>query len=116
MSLHRVYLQLIRSAALAYVEHNTSVIDGIYHSWLAVFLCRIWQTWLQAANEDDLPEYYSKKKNENLFITCPAHFSIELNAHCLLSICLLVCQNELPCSALAMYEYGAQPSEALLLQ
>ncbi|CAF3945543.1 unnamed protein product [Rotaria magnacalcarata] len=39
----RVYLRLLRSVVLAYVEHNTSTIDRIYHSWFSVFLCCIWQ-------------------------------------------------------------------------
>ena len=34
----RIYLRLLRSVALAYIDHNTSIIDRIYHSWLAVFI------------------------------------------------------------------------------
>ncbi|CAF2803400.1 unnamed protein product [Rotaria sp. Silwood2] len=33
----RIYLRLLRNIALAYVEHNTSTIDHIYHSWFGVF-------------------------------------------------------------------------------
>ena len=32
----QIYLRLLRSIALAYIEHNTPIIDRIYHSWLAV--------------------------------------------------------------------------------
>lgn len=41
-----VYLRLLRSVIVAFVENDTSISDRIYHSWFAVFLCRIWQTWL----------------------------------------------------------------------
>lgn len=37
-----VYLRLLRSVMVAYVEHITSIFDRIYHAWVSVFLCRIW--------------------------------------------------------------------------
>jgi hypothetical protein len=107
----RVYLLLLRNIVLAYVEYNTSIIDRIYHSWLAVFLCRIWQTWLQIVDEKDIIGYYSDEQKENLFITVPAHFSIEINAHSLLGICLLVRQHKLPESALHRSNYHSQSCE-----
>ncbi|CAF3425760.1 unnamed protein product [Rotaria socialis] len=38
----QVYLRLLRSIILAYIERSTSTIDRIYHSWIAVFICRLW--------------------------------------------------------------------------
>lgn len=108
----RVYLRLLRSIVVAYVEHDTSIIDRIYHSWLAVFLCRIWQTWLCTSGEDDILECCSGKSKADLFITGPAHFSIELNAHSLLAICLLVYQRDLPESALLISYYHSQSCES----
>ncbi|CAF2204898.1 unnamed protein product [Rotaria magnacalcarata] len=107
----RVYLRLLRSVIFAYIEHNTSIIDRIYHSWFAVFLCRIGQTWLQIIDEKDILGYRVETKT-NLFITGPALFSIELNAHSLLAVCLLVCQHKLPDSALSISKYSSQPCEA----
>ena len=86
--------------------------DRIYHSWLAVFICRIWQTWLQIVNEEDILESHSQMTKASLFITVPTHFSIELNAHSLLAICLLVHQQALPVSALAISNYHSQTCEA----
>ncbi|CAF4460354.1 unnamed protein product [Rotaria socialis] len=37
----QVYLRLLRSIILAYIERSTSTIDRIYHSWIAVFICRL---------------------------------------------------------------------------
>ena len=43
----RVYIRLVRSIILAYIEGNTPTMDRIYHSWLAVFVCWLWWTWSQ---------------------------------------------------------------------
>jgi len=108
----RIYLLLLRSIMLAYMEYNTPIIDRIYHSWFAVFFCRIWQTWLQIIDKKDLIGYYSEEEKNNLFITVPAHFSIEINAHTLLGICLLVRQHDLPESALQIWNYHSQSCES----
>ncbi|CAF1042870.1 unnamed protein product [Adineta steineri] len=108
----RIYLFLLRCIILAYVEHNTSIVDRIYNSWLAVFICRIWQTWLLIADKKDMIGNYSEYKKDNLFITVPTHFSIELNAHTLLAICLLVRQHELPDSSLLISNYHSQSCES----
>jgi len=107
-----IYLSLLRSVVIAYVEHDTPIINRIYHSWLAVFLCRIWQTWLHTASEKDILESHSEMSMDKLFITVPAHFSIELNAHSLLVICLLVYQHDLPESALSISNYKSQTCES----
>ena len=48
----------------------------------------------------------------SLFITVSTHFSMELNAHSLLAICLLVHQQALPVSALAISNYHSRTCEA----
>ncbi|CAF1682398.1 unnamed protein product [Rotaria magnacalcarata] len=108
----RIYLRLLCSVALAYIDHNTSIIDRIYHSWLAVFICYIWQTWLHLVHKEDISESHSQMSKENLFITVPAHFCIEMNAHSLVAICLLVHQQDLPISALRFPNYRSQSLEA----
>ena len=108
----QIYLRLLRSVVVAYVEHGTSIIDRVYSSWFAVFLCRIWWTWLETFDEKDFPELRSMKNRSNSFITIPALFSIELNAHNLLSICLLVIQGDLPEAALSISKYDSQSCES----
>ncbi|CAF4339700.1 unnamed protein product, partial [Rotaria magnacalcarata] len=107
----RIYLHLLRCIVLAYVEHDTSIINRIYYSWYAVFLCRIWKNWLDIIDEKDTLGYNVENKKD-LFITSPAHFSIELNAHSLLAICLLVHRHHMPNSALLISNYNSQPCEA----
>ena len=109
----RVYLRILRSIVVAYIEDDTTIVDRLYHGWFTVFLCRLWRTWLEHVEEDDIPTRFSEKKKDDLFITIPAHFSIELNAHTLLSICLLVRQKSLPLEALSMSNYSSQPCESL---
>ena len=103
---------LLRSIVLAYAEHNTPIIDRIYYSWFGGFLCRIWQTWLRVVGKEEISEFHSGETINNLFITTPAHFSIELNAHSLLGICLLVIQQKLPESALSISNYHSQSCES----
>jgi hypothetical protein len=107
-----ISLQILRSIVLAYVEHDTLIVDRIYYSWLAVFLCRIWQTWLHTVDKIQILGHDSEKTPNDLFITTPAHFSIELNAHSLLAICLLVKQHQLPESALSISNYHSQSCES----
>jgi hypothetical protein len=108
----RIYLRMLRSIVLAYVEHNTPIIDCIYHSWFGVFLYRIWLTWLNVVDETEMPECHIDEQINDMFITTPAHFSIELNAHSLLGICLLVAQKKLPGSALSISNYHSQSCES----
>ena len=106
------YLRLLRSIIIAYVDHSTLILERIYYAWFAVFLCRIWFAWLHTANKKDMSGYYADKDRKNLFITLPAHFSIEMNAHSLLSIALLVCQKDLPESVLSISNYHSQSCES----
>nr|ACD54737.1 unknown [Adineta vaga] len=107
----RVYLRLIRSVILAYVERDTSIMDRIYYSWMTVFICRLWWSWLYLTNVDELSmENFDNTKNP-FFITRAAYHSIEINAHTLLAVVLLVCQHDLPESALNISSFHSQSCE-----
>jgi hypothetical protein len=108
----QIYLRLIRCVVVAYIEHDTPILDRIYHGWFAVFLCRIWWTWLETLDDKELAECEIVGARSRSFITIPALFSIELNAHCLLSICLLVIKGDLPKSALSISKYDSQSCES----
>jgi hypothetical protein len=99
-----VYLSLLRSVIVAYVEKSTSIQDRLYYSWFAVFLCRLWRAWLDTQEKQTLVEQYEnrsatvsmstkqKKKRvskQQFTVTNPAFFSIELNAHSLIYLLLL---------------------------
>ncbi|CAF2756191.1 unnamed protein product [Rotaria sp. Silwood2] len=107
----QVFLQLLRSIIIAYFESSTSTMDRIYHSWKAVFISRLWWSWLQLADVKKFPMTYQNKDKSCLFITKSAYYSIEINAHTLLSIVLLVCQGDLPESALSLSDFHSQSCE-----
>jgi hypothetical protein len=54
----------------------------------------------------DFSEERYQKNKARFFITRAAYYSIELNAHALLSIALLVCQHELPEQALSISNFA----------
>jgi hypothetical protein len=54
-----------------------------------------------------------RKSNANFFITKTAYLSVELNAHNLLYIILLVKQKKLPKEALNIYLFNSQSCESM---
>ena len=67
---------------------------------------------METLDEKELVEYEITRGTSSSFITIPALFSIELNAHSLLSICLLVIKGDLPESALSISKYDSQSCES----
>ncbi len=48
------------------MEHDTSIIDRVYYGWLAVFLCRIWQTWLHIVDKTQILGHDSNSSIDRL--------------------------------------------------
>ncbi|CAF3629800.1 unnamed protein product [Rotaria sp. Silwood1] len=107
----QIYLRLLRSIILAYIEQSTSILDRIYHSWITVFICRLWWAWLQLTDVEEISTEYQDKNKAFFFITKAAYHSIEINAHTLLSVVLLVCQHDLPESALSITSFNSHICE-----
>lgn len=107
----QVYLRLIRSVILAYIERSTSIMDRIYYSWMTVFICRLWWSWLQLTDLNRISTDNSDNTKNSFFITRAAHHSIEINAHTLLAVVLLVYQHDLPESALTISSFHSQTCE-----
>ena len=53
-----IYLKVMKSAMIAYVENDSVLIDRLYHSWLCVFICRFWLAWLDIQPIDHLSQSY----------------------------------------------------------
>ncbi|CAF4996626.1 unnamed protein product, partial [Rotaria sp. Silwood1] len=49
-----VYLTIIRCIIFAFISASTTTADRIYHSWLAVFICRLWRVWLHLVPKQEL--------------------------------------------------------------
>ena len=97
------YLSVMRYIITAYINRNTSILERIHNAWKAVFICRCWYVWLRKRPSGQA----HRKRHRRDFITEPAFFSIELNAHTLLFILLLVLDKQLPVESLNIYLFSS---------
>ena len=103
----------------AYIDKTTTILDRIFYAWSTVFICRFWFTWLRShlINETQTrttkrqPIRPSVREIERNFITFPVFHCIELNAHALPFILVLVLNKRLPVESLNIYLFCSQPSE-----
>ncbi|CAM4797064.1 unnamed protein product [Rotaria magnacalcarata] len=120
-----LYLKLIRSVIIAYIDRGTSINDRVYHAWFTVFLCRIWWAWLLTKAEYDFDEMLSWSSEDNssqsigklirrFFITNTSFQSIEINAHQLTYLILLVIEGSLPIESLQIFLFSSQTCENTL--
>ncbi|CAF3522380.1 unnamed protein product [Rotaria socialis] len=121
-----VYLSIIRCIIIAFIDPSTPTATRIYYAWLAVFVCRLWRTWLnlvpkqdfndrisQMANHSDIAKEKFKQKTTKkcFFITSTAFLCIELNAHNLTYLTLLVAEDQLPLETLKVSIFNSQTCE-----
>ena len=52
----RIYLTILRSVIDAYHEKSTSYLKRIHLAWYAVFIVRIWLTWIQNMCKKELDD------------------------------------------------------------
>lgn len=80
----KVYLKLIKSLQLAYIENSTKATDRVKFGFYAVFLCRIWKN-----NLSKLPQKNNTfASTTKTFITSNCYSGIEINAHSLI-VCIM---------------------------
>jgi hypothetical protein len=110
-----VYLSLLRSIIIGFIEKSSTIKERLYHIWTVVFTCRLWWSWIHywaikhSRNIDNSESV--KQVKSNSFITKPTFWCIEINAHTLLYIILLVIQKKLPVDALNTYLFNSQTCE-----
>jgi hypothetical protein len=121
----RLYLKLIRSVRIAYIDKTTNITDRMYHAWFSVFLCRMWWAWLLIQEKYDFydilngclnnhaPSQNGKTSIKQFFITRTSFQSIEINAHQLTYIVLLVLEEKLPMEALQIFLFNSQTCESI---
>ncbi|CAF4343454.1 unnamed protein product [Rotaria sp. Silwood2] len=110
-----IYLSLLHSIITGLIDKPTTIEQRLYHIWTVVFTCRFWWAWIQNLkikdiSEDDNSDLIQKRK-ANSFITKPTFWCIEINAHTLLYMILLVINNKLPIDALNTYLFNSQGCE-----
>ena len=115
-----LYLSLLRLVISRYIDRSTIIEQRLRDIWTVVFTCRLWWTWLQyidaKSNSTTKNKWASMNKiKEQFFITRPAFWSIEINAHTLLYIVLLDIDGKLPTEALNTYLFTSQPCESMFV-
>ena len=88
-----VYLSLSRLIISGLIEKSTKIEDRLLNIWTVAFTCRIWWTWIQQMELNDISDNHLESIATiklNSFITKPTFWCIEINAHTLLYIVLLV--------------------------
>ncbi|CAF4032427.1 unnamed protein product [Rotaria sp. Silwood1] len=136
-----VYLQLLKMIIIAYIEKSTTISErkyiypdfiivlklmfiniplclGLKLSWCVVFVCRLWWAWIKKTTFRNLSIARTTTTNEKInkakyFITKPAYLSVEINAHNLLYLVLLVKQKKLPKEALNIHIFNSQSCESM---
>ncbi|CAF3784528.1 unnamed protein product [Rotaria sp. Silwood1] len=118
-----VYLTIIRCIIIAFIDSSTTTAARIYHAWLAVYTCRLWRIWLNLVPQEnfnkrlsqmatlsdvDKNEFKQKTTKRSFFITSTTFFCIELNAHHLTYLTLLVAENQLPSETLNVSLFSSQ--------
>ncbi|CAF1124164.1 unnamed protein product [Adineta ricciae] len=110
-----VYLSLLPLLISGFIDKSPTIEDRLYYVWTVVFTCRLWWSWIRYVEvkciNDDSDLDSVKRIKSNCFITKPTFWCIELNAHALLYIILLVIEEKLPVNALNTYLFNSQTCE-----
>ncbi|CAF3439445.1 unnamed protein product [Rotaria socialis] len=107
------YLLILNLLIVAYTQTKVCLSTRIYYAWIVLFFIRLWRIWLYKTKKKRKASTGNKKRNEqSYFITSNALMSIELNAHCLIYVYLLIEQKLVPAStANCIHLFSSQPCE-----
>ena len=110
---------------LAYIEKTTKIADRILHAWVTVFIFRFWSMWINQMEKKDLDLTFSRFSDFNItskkqkiktkrqyFITYQSYISVEINAHSLVYLTVLVSEGQLPPEALNICLQNSQTCES----
>lgn len=69
-----MYIRLLRSIMIAYIEKLTTPINRLYYAWFSVFVSRLWYIWIDYMPKVDLEKSLyelsgitTNKKKETIF-------------------------------------------------
>ena len=110
-----IYLLILNLLIITYTEYTILLSDRIYYAWIVVFFIRFWRIWLhitKSSRERSAKNNSWQREENSYFITSSALMAIELNAHYLIYIYLLIEQKTLPESiAKAAHLFSSQSCE-----
>ncbi|CAF3248370.1 unnamed protein product [Rotaria sp. Silwood2] len=109
------YLLLLNLLIMAYTNRQVSLLTRIYYAWIVLFFVRLWRIWLYLTKRKRKSTTKNKTSSDQyFFITSNALLSIEINAHCLIYIYLLIEQKFVPESlADSIHIFSSQPCESV---
>ncbi|CAF3986089.1 unnamed protein product [Rotaria sp. Silwood2] len=109
------YLLLLNLLIMAYTNRQVSLLTRIYYAWIVLFFVRLWRLWLYLTKRKRKSTTKNKTSSDQyFFITSNALLSIEINAHCLIYIYLLIEQKFVPESlADSIHIFSSQPCESV---
>ncbi|CAM4973298.1 unnamed protein product [Rotaria socialis] len=115
ISINHLY-SIIDNAKFTKIDHGLTKSDinpkdRLRSAWCVVFFCRIWLRWIKLKTFNTTQ--FSEKNKSKYFITRPAYLSVELNAHNLLYLILLVQQKQLPPQSLYIHTFSSQACESI---
>ncbi|CAF1343955.1 unnamed protein product, partial [Didymodactylos carnosus] len=94
-----------------YIQTTTSLKTRLKSAWIIVFVCRLRLAWLK--NKIFKNQSSTPINKDKYFITRTAYLSVELNAHNLLFLILLVQQKQLPKDSLHIFLFNSQSCEGM---
>ncbi|CAF1397314.1 unnamed protein product [Didymodactylos carnosus] len=105
------FIKMLQMIIVAYIEKKTTIAERLRSAWCVVFFCRIWFTWIKLKTFDSTQS--AENNTSKYFITRPAYLSVEINAHNLLYLILLVKQKQLPPHVLHVHTFNSQACESI---
>lgn len=108
------YLLILNLLIIAYTQPKIPLLDRIYYAWIVLFYVRLWRIWLYITRRIRKSSTKTTKEGNkiNHFITSNALISMEINAHNLIYLYLLIEQKILPQStANSTHLFSSQPCE-----
>ncbi|CAF1313939.1 unnamed protein product [Rotaria sp. Silwood1] len=110
-----IYLLMLNLLIITYTECTILLSDRVYYAWIILFFIRFWGIWLhitKSSRKLSATNNPRKREEESYFITSNALIAIELNAHYLIYVYLLIEQKILPESvAKATHLFSSQSCE-----
>ena len=97
----KAYLQVLKSIIGSYLNKDLDPISRIKEAWFALFFVRYWRQWLL---------YHDNYTLERNFISLNSYICIELNAHALV-ILLLILRDRVKFDCYFPWLLGSQPCE-----
>lgn len=99
-----VYLELMRSVYMSFADPSLAPLQRVEMIWEEVFFLRFWREWIVNSNGD-----YILSRN---FLTLNAYMCIEINAHALIQLIIMLRDAE-ACELFLPWLFSSQPCESL---